>query len=153
MYGVAFAADGSLWSLETSGQLRHWSGRGEPLESRSLSDLETEWAFSNDIRVVASGSKELSLWDVSSGQILTAIGQESWITALALNADPGFVVTGHDDGSVRYWDLSSHSALKTLEHHKMPISALAVHSDGKTLAVASEDDAGPRPRIARGHGE
>src|SRR5882724_9771432 len=60
---VAFALDGSLWSLEGSGHLRHWSKSGEPLAAVELSDLETEWAFSKDMRVVASGSKELSLWD------------------------------------------------------------------------------------------
>ncbi len=136
---VTFAPDGTLWSLETSGLLHHWTMSGEPLESRSLSDLETEWAFSKDCRVIASGSKELSLWDVSSGQVLTSVDQESWVTALALNADPAFLATGHDDGVIRYWDFGSRALKHTLRHHKMPISALAFHSDGKTLAAASED--------------
>jgi WD40 repeat protein len=136
---VAFAPDGSLWSFETSGVLRHWSKTGQPLTAVELSDLETEWAFSKDVRVVASGSKELSLWDASSGQVLTSVRQDSWVTALAFNTDAAFLATGHDDGSIRYWDLAGRAAVHTLHHHKMPISALAFHADGKTLAAASED--------------
>jgi WD40 repeat protein len=136
---VAFTPDGSLWSLESSGRLRRWTKTGEPISVVELSDLEIEWAFSKDMRVVASGSKELSLWDASSGQVLTAVRQDSWITALAFNADAAFLATGHDDGSIRYWDLAGHSAVHTFRHHKMPISALAFHADGKTLAAASED--------------
>ncbi len=136
---VAFAPDGSLWSLEASGLLRHWTKTGEPLQSHSLSDLETEWAFSRDVRVVASGSKELNLWDVSSGQVLTSLDQESWVTALSLNSDPAFLATGHDDGVIRYWDFASRKVKHTLRHHTMPISALAFHNDGKILAAASED--------------
>src|SRR5204863_9940665 len=121
----AVAPDGSLWSFKASGVLRHWSKSGEPLTVVELSDLETEWAFSKDMRVVASGSKELSLWDASSGQVLTSVRQDSWITALAFNADAAFLATGHDDGSIRYWDLTAHAAVHTFLHHKMPISALA----------------------------
>jgi WD40 repeat protein len=136
---VAFAPDGSLWSLEASGLLRHWTKTGHPLETHALSDLETEWAFSKDTRVIASGSKEVSLWDTSSGQVLTAVRQDSWVTALALNSDSAFLATGHDDGSIRYWDFASRAAVQILRHHKMPISSLAFHDDGTMLAAASED--------------
>ena len=105
--------DGSLWSLETSGLLRHWSDKGDQLEVRPLSDLETEWAFSSDVRVLASGSKELSLWDRRrDNPDVDPAGLLDY--RVSLNVEPGFVATGHDDGSIRYWDLSSHSALKTL---------------------------------------
>src|SRR6476659_9894256 len=97
---VAFSADGSMVTLETSGLLRHWSKAGQPLGAVELSDLETEWAFSKDMRVLASGSKELSLWDASSGRVLTAAPLESWVTALAFNADATYLATGHDDGSI-----------------------------------------------------
>ncbi|MCI0682409.1 MAG: WD40 repeat domain-containing protein [Gemmataceae bacterium] len=136
---LCFAPDGSLWSVEEPGVLRHWSPAGEQLGWQSLSDLETLWCFSGDARVLASASNDLTLWDVSSGQVLTAIAQESWVAALAFHPDPTFLATGHDDGLVRCWDLAGHQILHTLRHHHKPISAAAFSNDGARLAVASED--------------
>lgn len=136
---VAFGPDGSLWSIEASGLLRHWTAAGQPLSSVALSDLETEWAFSKDARVLASASKDLGLWDTATGRELSAVPQETWISAIAFNADSAFVATGHDDGTVRYWNRTARALVHTLSQHKTAISALAFHPDGKTLAVASED--------------
>jgi WD40 repeat protein len=137
---LAFAPDGTLWSVEEPGIVRHWKiEAGQQLEWNRLSDLETLWTFSRDTRVLASGSDDLTLWDTSSGHILTALGQDSWVSALAFHPDPAFVATGHDDGSVRYLDFAGHLVVHKLEHHKKPISALAFSGDGKILAAASED--------------
>ena len=137
---LAFAPDGSLWSVEEPGIVRHWKiDGGQQLEWHRLSDLETLWAFSRDARVLASASNDLTLWDTSSGNILTALGQDSWVSAIAFHPDPAFIATGYDNGSVRYWDFAGHHVVHKLEHHKRPISALAFSGDGKTLAVASED--------------
>lgn len=136
---VAFAADGSLWSLEATGLIRHWSKTGQAIDSRAVSDLETEWAFTKDARFALAGSKELSLWDVFAGRALATVPQPSWITALAPNLDPAFAATGHDDGSIRYWNIKTRTAVHTFEKHSMPISALAFHANGQLLAAASED--------------
>ena len=45
---VAFAADGSLWSIDEAGLLRHWAADGKVLGRHFLSDLETLWCFSPD---------------------------------------------------------------------------------------------------------
>lgn len=134
-----FGPDGSLWSVEEPGVVRKWNVKGQLLETHNLSDFETLWAFSRDARVLASGSDDLTLWDGSSGHVLTALPQESWVTALAINTDPMYLATGHDDGSIRYWDLAGHAALHTFRQHDLPISALAFDREGKFLAAASED--------------
>ncbi len=137
---LTFAPDGTLWSVEEPGVLRHWNAQsGQQLGWQTLSDLETLWCFSGDARVLASASDDLTLWDVSSGQILTALAQDTWVAAMAFHPDPMFLVTGHDDGVVRSWDLSAHQVLHTLRHHQKPISAVAFSGDGAKLAVASED--------------
>src|SRR5580658_6325248 len=98
---LAFAADGSLWSVEDPGVLRHWSVQnGKQLNWHSLSDLETLWCFSDDTRILVSASDDLSFWDTSSGQVLTALSQPSWVSALACHPEPSHVATGHDDGSI-----------------------------------------------------
>src|SRR5438876_5528921 len=134
---LTFAPDGTLWSVEEPGVLRHWSvPSGQQLGWQALSDLETLWCFSGDARVLASASDDLTLWDASSGQILTAVAQEAWVSALSFHPDPTFVATGHDDGVVRCWDLAGLQVLHTLRQHTKPISALAYNADGTRLAVA-----------------
>jgi len=139
---LAFAPDGSLWTIEDPGILRRWDARtGRQLDWQALSDLETLWCFSDDARVLASGSDDLTIWDTSSGQALTSVPQRSWVTALAFAPDPSFIATGHDDGSISYWDAPGHHRRfgKPLRRHEQPISALAIGRDGRLLAAASED--------------
>ena len=140
LLALSFAVDGSLWSVEDPGVLRHWNtAGGQQLEWLPLSDLETLWAFSRDTRVLASASDDLTLWDVSSGQVLTAVPQEAWVTALAFAQDSSLLATGHDDGAIRFWDAAGHHLVHEFRHHKRPISALAFSKDGKFLAAAGED--------------
>jgi hypothetical protein len=54
---VAFAADGTLWSIDDAGLLQHWSADGKVLGRNFLSDLETLWVFSPGAKLLASGSR------------------------------------------------------------------------------------------------
>src|SRR5689334_12895417 len=57
---LAFATDGSLWSVEEAGVVRQWDLRtGRPLTSHLLSDLETVWGFSAGARLLGSASDDL----------------------------------------------------------------------------------------------
>lgn len=140
LLALAFAPDGSLWSVEEPGVLRHWNPNGgHQIEWHSLSDLETLWAFSRDTRVLASASDDLTLWDTSSGHILTALPQPAWVSALGFHPDPSQIASGHDDGIIRLWDISGHQLQLECKHHKRPISAVKISNDGALLAAASED--------------
>jgi WD40 repeat protein len=137
---LAFAADGSLWSIEDPGVLRHWNAQtGQQLHWHSLSDLETLWFFSDDASVIVSASDDLTFWDTSSGQVLTAIKQPSWVSAMACHPDSAHVATGHDDGSIHFWNASGHQLLHQLSGSPASVSALAFSRDGKILAAAHED--------------
>lgn len=140
LLALAFAPDSTLYSVEDPGVVRHWDpANGKQLDWQSLSDLETLWRFSGDCRVLASASNDLSFWDPTSGNLLTAIPQPSWLTALAFHPDPAFVATGHDDGAVRLWDVAGHQLVREFEAHKRAVSAIAFSADGKRLASAGED--------------
>src|SRR5215208_2688853 len=95
LLALAFAPNGTLWSVEDPGVLRHWNAQGgQQLDRYSLSDLETLWVFSPDSRILASGSDDLTLWDTSAGSFITSVPQKSWITALAFHPAPAHVATG-----------------------------------------------------------
>jgi WD40 repeat protein len=141
LLALAFAPDGTLWSVEDPGVLRHWNPAGSrQLVWHSLDDLATLWCFSADCRWVASGSDELSLWDVAAGDLWAAFQPPSWVTSLAFSADGTTLASGHDDGSLRLWDAEGRRMLREYRgQHRRPISALAFSPDGQTLASAGED--------------
>ncbi len=136
---VAFSADGTLFSIDEAGLLRHWAGDGKLLARHYLSDLETLWAFGPGAKLLASGNDDLLLWEVATGQLLQRIEQDSWVTALAFSPDGRTVASGHDDGSVRFWDTATQKFLGKIAAHPKPISAIAYSPQGEQVATAGED--------------
>jgi WD40 repeat protein len=142
LLALAFAADGTLWSVEEPGVLRHWDlVSGRQLAWRLLSDLATLWQFSSDARLLAGASNDLTLWDVASGEPRVVRPQSSWVTALAFSPDGSLLATGDDDGGVYIWDTAGHNVGHPLSGHADAVSALAFSADGKRLASAGEDKA------------
>ena len=139
LLAMAYADDGSLWSVDEPGTLRQWDKSGRLLIRRFLSDIETLWVFGPHAKLLASGSDDLHVWDVAKGTDVATIDQPSWVTAIAFHPTKRQVATGHDDGSIRVWDLDTVKSIQELSHGEEPISALAYTSDGVLLASASED--------------
>src|SRR5262245_54859803 len=121
---VAFAADGSLWSIDEAGVLRHWSADGMQLDRYFLSYLETLWCFGPGAGLLASGNDDLLLWDVQGGQLIHRIEQLSWVTAIAFSPDGKTLASGHDDGSVRFWDAATQKFRGQIQAHPKAVSAI-----------------------------
>jgi WD40 repeat protein len=139
LLALGFAPDGSLWSVEEPGILRHWDlSTQQQLAWHALAETATLWCFSPGARFVAAASDELTVWDVASGQVLAARPQSSWVTAVAFRPDAGLLATGHDDHVVRLWDMSRHRVVRELCGHDCGVSALAFSPDGRRLASAGE---------------
>src|SRR5260370_39463860 len=69
LLALGFAPDGTLWSVEEHGLLRQWDVRTQrQLTWGALEDPATLWAFSGDAGLAASGSDELLVWDVGTGE-------------------------------------------------------------------------------------
>ncbi len=137
---LRFTSKGTLWSVEDPGVVRQWDvNTGQPVRYHTLSDLEMVWAFSSDAQVLASGGDDLSLWETQEGNVLGAVSQESWVTTLVFHPSDKFLATGHDEGTVRLWNVKNLQCLREYRFHQEPISALSFSSDGNYLTSAAED--------------
>ena len=138
---VAFAADGTVRSVDEAGVLRHWSADGRQLARFFLSDLETLWCFGPGAAVLASGNDDLLIWDAAAGQLVHRVPARSWVTALGFSPDGRTVASGHDDGRVRFWDAATGKPVREIPAHPGPVSAVAFSPDGGFVATAGEDRA------------
>ena len=136
---VAFAADGTVWSVDESGVLRHWAADGRVLQRSFLSDLETLWCFSAEADLLASGNDDLLVWNTTEGQLLYRIPQPGWVSALAFSPDGRTVACGHDDGFVRLWDVRTQRQIGELGAHADAVSAIQFSASGDRIATAGED--------------
>jgi WD40 repeat protein len=139
LLALGFTTDGSLCSVEEPGVLRQWNPAGQEQAHHSLSDLEMLWSFSPDCRLLASASDDLSIWDVGTGQLLNALAQPCWVTAVAFRGDARVLATGHEDGRVCLWEVANGRQIRQFNGAGSSISALAFSPEGASLALAGED--------------
>ncbi len=148
LLALRFSPDGTLWSVEEPGVLRHWDVHTrQQIGWSELGDPEATWCFSSAAHFVAAGSDELCLWETNNGELLSFWQQSSWVTALAFQPCALLLASGHDDGGVRLWDYAGGRLAYEIRPPIAPsdgggdlaVSALAFSLDGRRLAVAAED--------------
>ncbi len=105
--------------------------------------------FSSDGRHLAIACRDdtAAIWDVSS---LTSdapkphlahrlIGHGCAVLCVAYHPDGSRIVTGADDGAIKFWDSETGHEVLTLTGHSGAITRVAFSPDGTTLASASAD--------------
>ncbi|MDY6940175.1 MAG: WD40 repeat domain-containing protein [Cyanobacteriota bacterium] len=98
-------------------------------------------SFSADGRLVATGGgRILKLWnrDGSRRQTLTLDSDRMAINSVAFAPDGEFLVSGHDDGTIRYWNLQG-EIVSEIAGHGGSVQWVSVSPDGRTIASASSD--------------
>jgi WD40 repeat protein len=139
LLALRFAADGTLWSIEEPGVLRHWDlSTRQQTGWHELGGPAGLWVFSPAAQYIAAGSDEVSIWQTETGELRACWPQPSWVTALAFQPNGLLLASGHDDGTVRLWDYTSQTEVHQFRGGAT-VSALAFSPDGRTLAVARED--------------
>ncbi|HVS36966.1 MAG TPA: WD40 repeat domain-containing protein [Gemmataceae bacterium] len=140
LLGLAFAADGTLWSVEEPGVVRRWDLDGRrQLGWHHLEELATVWAFSAGARHLASATDDLSVWDAAAGELEASWPQPCWVTALGFSPAADVLAAGYDDGRVRLWNWHTQTPLWEINAHQSAVSAVAFSADGCRLATAGED--------------
>ena len=90
----------------------------------------------------ASWDRTIRLWDVrTKSQLSTFIGSSDWLTAVALSADGGTLVSGSRRGEIRLWDAITGQLIRTLSAHTQEVADVAFSADGTTFTSASRDGA------------
>ncbi|MBX6315022.1 MAG: protein kinase, partial [Isosphaeraceae bacterium] len=92
-------------------------------------------AFSPDGRTIATGrgwEPDIALWDAEDGQFRGTIRTTEAITALALGPDGLLAAAG--GGTIKLWDVASHSPLPGLSQHQGFVRLMRFSPDG-LLAV------------------
>jgi WD40 repeat protein len=135
---LAFAPDGTLWSIEEPGVLRNWDLHAQKqIDWHPLDERATQWCFNVTARLVATGSDEVAVW-VATGEQLAAWNSPSWVTAMTFSRNSQILATGHDDGALRLWDWREEKLLREFTGHEMAVSAIAFSPEGDKLASAGE---------------
>ncbi|HRS14606.1 MAG TPA: WD40 repeat domain-containing protein, partial [Candidatus Bipolaricaulis sp.] len=62
-----------------------------------------------------------------------------WVRSVAFSPDGTVLASGSDDGTIKLWDVTSGTGLRTLTGHTYPVNSVAFSPDGKTLASGSND--------------
>jgi WD40 repeat protein len=93
---------------------------------------------------VTAGTDELiNVFDVSKRLQLGNMGgsvHTSTITALALNDNPGILVSGCEDGQIAITRVKDFQTLKSFKGHKSAVLDLSVHPTGKIALSISSDN-------------
>ena len=93
-----------LWNPYKGIQIKTYQG------SHNYEILDLTISKDNNRFASVGGDKNAYLWDVTSAKIIRKLtGHDSRINTVAYNLDESVLATGSYDGTIRLWDLKSHS--------------------------------------------
>lgn len=119
--------------------------RARPIQLDQMPNLAH--FFQSASRIACSVGPELGVWPLNRSESLWWLETESWITAVAGHQALGLVASGHEDGSVRFWDAATGKMLRCWSRadgalgetrRDVSISALAWHPAEARVLVADE---------------
>lgn len=101
----------------------------------------TALAFSPDGSLLASADFDgsVQVWNVSDGNLLYTLSQETNVYSMAFSPDGNTLAVGLRPGSIKLWDVGTGTLMRTLEGEFAYVYGVAFTPDGGTLAAARQD--------------
>ena len=136
-YLLAGGGDGTsrLWDLSTGTQLRQLQGHANKVHACHLFAGRTRAA-------TGSADRTIKFWDIQhSGHAVSTIRTSSSVLSICPTVDQNALVSGHQDGSVRVWDVATGGSVLVLEKlHASHVTCVACSPNGYHLLTASKDN-------------
>ncbi len=134
---VVFAGDSlQLWDIETGSCLRTFEGH---------TDSVGQIAISGNGKWIASGGSYTDhtarLWDAESGACVwqKEFPENGGVWSLVFSPQEDILISGHHDGTIKYWDVTSGECLQSINAHSEPVSDLSTDLEGHYLVSGSWD--------------
>lgn len=104
-------------------------------------------------RAALGGLEEILIWDIKTGDLLTRLRDgltpgasnaptslpPSSVVALAFHEPTNIMAAGHNDGTIKIWDLTSGSVMVTFLGHKSAITVIDFDRTGTRVVSGSAD--------------
>jgi len=149
LFAIAFHPDGKslavgnraitrLYDLENGQELR---GFGRPITGEVTSHNHDEClAFSPDGALLATGGKELRLWETATGNAVRTLGDRRKVVSLAFAADGKTLYSGGGDQEIHLWDAATGKKLRDDgAGHRDKVQSVAFTPNGRLVATAGAD--------------
>ena len=124
----------TLWELSTGENL---------IRSVTVSSVKSveSVCLSADGQFALSGSRDLKLWKVSTGECRrTFVGHAGFVGSVCLSADGRFALSGSDDKTLKLWELSTGEWLRTFVGHTNDVNSVCLSADGRFALSGSDDE-------------
>lgn len=104
-------------------------------------------------RAALGGLEEILIWDIKTGELMTRLNEgltpgasnaktslaPSPVVILEYHEPTNILAAGHEDGSIKVWDLTSGSVMVTFSGHKSTVSTLKFDRNGTRIVSGSAD--------------
>jgi WD40 repeat protein len=141
---IAYSPSGDIMATTGDQFLQLFSSEdGSVIHSMPIPGEGRALGFSLNGRFLAYGERfgRIGILELATHDVILQLDCQSETKAIRFSPKDSTLATGHDDSSIRLWDLKTGRLRRTLVGHERPIHDIEFSPDGSTLISSSHDHA------------